>query len=399
MPRLRALFFWAHLACGVVAGLVILMMCVTGVVLTYQRQIQYWADTRHYRAEPPAQASRAPVERLVSAARAAAPEAEPGPVTFRSDPALPVSVAMGPRTIYLNPYTAEVYGEPTGGRVRAFMTSMVSWHRYVAMSGERRPMGKAITGAANLIFLFIVISGAYLWWPKSLTWTQIRQITWFRRGLPGKARDFNWHNTIGFWSALPLAIVVFGAVPISYTWASNALYRAVGLQHSSAEVQRPTLSGPTPDGVNADRLFAQAMSFQPDWQILSARIPASATAPVVFTIDRGDGGQPQLRGTLTLNPRNGDVERWDGFDAMSTGRQLRSFLRFAHTGEYFGLTGQTIAGLVSAGGALLTYTGVALALRRFLGWCARRRRAPAPNVVRESTRARSRIGAASDATE
>lgn len=34
---LRRILFWSHLACGVVAGIVILIMCVTGVALTYQR--------------------------------------------------------------------------------------------------------------------------------------------------------------------------------------------------------------------------------------------------------------------------------------------------------------------------------------------------------------------------
>jgi uncharacterized iron-regulated membrane protein len=29
----------------------------------------------------------------------------------------------------------------------------------------------------------------------------MRNVLWFRRGLPGKARDFNWHNVIGFWSS------------------------------------------------------------------------------------------------------------------------------------------------------------------------------------------------------
>ena len=417
MKRLRSLFFWTHLVCGVVAGLVILMMCVTGVVLMYQRQMQYWADTRQYRTEPPAGGARASIERIVAAASARVPEGEPGLVTFRSDPRLPASVAMGTKTIYLNPYTAEVYGEPTGDGMRQFLTAMVNWHRYVAMSGESRPTGKAITGASNLAFLVIVLSGMYLWWPKSLTWAQIRHVTWFRGGLPGKARDFNWHNTIGFWSALPLAVVVYSGVVISYPWASNMVYRAVGEQPPPPAVGRAGGAGAAgaagtargagagnarsggagqqsaaavttspaeprpavrvPDGVNPDRLFAHAMSYQADWNILSGRIPASATAPVTFTIDRGDGGQPQLRGTLTLDAQTGDVQKWEGFEAMSTGRQLRSFLRFSHTGEYFGLTGQTIAGLVSAGGGVLVYTGIALAFRRLLGWRARRRRVAA----------------------
>ena len=46
---LRRVLFWSHLVCGVVAGIVILIMCVTGVALTYQKEMQWWADTRHYR--------------------------------------------------------------------------------------------------------------------------------------------------------------------------------------------------------------------------------------------------------------------------------------------------------------------------------------------------------------
>jgi uncharacterized iron-regulated membrane protein len=46
-------------------------------------------------------------------------------------------------------------------------------------------------------------------------------------------------------------------------------------------------------------------------------------------------------------------------------------MRFAHTGEYYGLVGQTIAGLVTAGSAVLVWTGLALTWRRFRAWRAR----------------------------
>ncbi len=57
--------------------------------------------------------------------------------------------------------------------------------------------------------------------------------------------------------------------------------------------------------------------------------------------------------------------KWETFSSNSRGRQLRTILRFAHTGEVLGLPGQTIAGIASAGGAVLVYTGLALSLRRF----------------------------------
>ena len=57
--------------------------------------------------------------------------------------------------------------------------------------------------------------------------------------------------------------------------------------------------------------------------------------------------------------------RWEPFEALSTGRRVRSIARFLHTGEALGFAGQTIAGLVSLGGAFLVWTGLALAYRRF----------------------------------
>ena len=66
------------------------------------------------------------------------------------------------------------------------------------------------------------------------------------------------------------------------------------------------------------------------------------------------------------------------YSSYTRGRQLRSMLRFAHTGEVGGIIGQTIAGLVSTGGAMLVFTGLLLALRRFGTWVANRSRSLKP---------------------
>ena len=64
--------------------------------------------------------------------------------------------------------------------------------------------------------------------PRRWSWKHLRPVVLFTRGARGKARDFNWHNVIGIWSAVPLFIVVLSAVPISFPWASDLVYRAVG---------------------------------------------------------------------------------------------------------------------------------------------------------------------------
>jgi uncharacterized iron-regulated membrane protein len=111
-----------------------------------------------------------------------------------------------------------------------------------------------------------------------------------------------------------------------------------------------------------------------DWHSITLQLPTNASSPLSFNIDRGNGGQPQKRGQLVLDRATGDIVRWEPFSSQTRGRQLRSILRFSHTGEVIGPVGQTIAGLVSLGGAFLVITGLALAIRRVLAWIAKRSR-------------------------
>lgn len=368
---------------GTFAGLVILVMSVTGVLLTYERQIIAWADARGHRVSRPSEgAERLPLAVLVARAREARPasSAAPSTLTVRADANSAVAVVFGREgTVFVNPYTGEVLDEGSRG-TRAFFQKVTEWHRWLGAGGENRAVGRAITGACNLAFLFVVASGFYLWWPRSLSWKAVRSVTWFRRGLAGRARDFNWHNTIGFWCALPLFIVVLSAVVISYGWAGNLVYRVAGEQPPAPRAPQPpqpagqTERGrtPAPSLEGLDPLLARAERQVEGWRSISLQLPSKPDAPVAFTIDRGDGGQPQKRAQLTLDRATGEVTRWEPFESYTAGRRLRSYLRFAHTGEVFGLFGQTVAGLVSLGGAVLVYTGLALAWRRLRAWTARR---------------------------
>ena len=108
------------------------------------------------------------------------------------------------------------------------------------------------------------------------------------------------------------------------------------------------------------------------------------SAPLTFNIDSGTGGQPQKRAQLVLDRTTGNVVRWEPFSSYTRGRQLRSILRFAHTGEVVGVVGQTIAGLVSTGGAVLVITGLALAIRRLLAWVGKRWKSSQPSVIHVS---------------
>ncbi|HEV8431249.1 MAG TPA: PepSY-associated TM helix domain-containing protein [Pyrinomonadaceae bacterium] len=386
MKQLRKIIFWCHLPVGAAAGVVILIMCVTGVLLSYEKQITSWADTRGYRAAPPTvETQHLPVETLINKAHESR-GATPTAVTLKSDPAAPAEIAFGRETtIFVNPYTGAILGEGSQ-KTRNFFRVVTDWHRWLGAKGDNRNVARAITGACNLGFLFLVASGFYLWWPRSWNRKALRNVTWFRRGLPSKARDFNWHNVIGFWSAVPLFIVVLSAVVISYTWAGNLVYRLVGETPPAPRANQPApASGSnkenTPQTDNLNSAWARAEQRVNDWQSISMQLPTAASAQLTFNIDRGNGGQPQKRAQLVLDRATNNLVTWEPFSSYTRGRQLRSILRFAHTGEVVGVVGQTIAALVSAGGAVLVITGLALAIRRLLGWRAKRSKSPQPTIT------------------
>lgn len=188
--RVRSVIFWMHLMIGVLAGVVVLVMSVTGVALTYEKQMIESADRRAWSAPTTAAVALGP-ETLLTHIRAREPTLAPVSLTLRADPRAPASLVVeGNRTLLIDPYQGTIIGEPPA-QPRAFFRTMTLWHRYLALEGASRATGKAMTGAANLGFLFIVLSGLYLWLPKVGNAVQFKTILWFRRGLPGKARDFN----------------------------------------------------------------------------------------------------------------------------------------------------------------------------------------------------------------
>jgi uncharacterized iron-regulated membrane protein len=380
--KLRPLIFWPHLIAGVAAGVVILTMSVTGVLLAYEKQIIAWADGRAVAGSLTAGPRLSP-DTLLAQIRAAEPESTVTALTLRSEAGSAALVTLAPnRTVLVDPASGALLGEGARG-VRAFFRFVTDIHRWLAFAGDNRSTGRAITGWSNLLFLFIVCSGFYLWFPRQWTWARVRSVVLFGGGLRGRARDFNWHNVIGVWSAIPLFIVVLGAVPISFPWANAVVYRLVG-----EEPPRPPATAGAAsrsDGAANDRstrrdapmggldaLWVRAEAHVPGWKSINVRLTGSNQGPAVFTIDQGTGGQPQLRGQLSLDRTTGAIVRWEPFSSQSLGRRIRSFLRFAHTGEVFGIAGQTVAALVSAGAVVLVYTGLALALRRLVAW---RRRA------------------------
>ncbi|NOX68915.1 MAG: PepSY domain-containing protein [Gammaproteobacteria bacterium] len=369
----RPVLFWSHLVAGVLAGLIILMMSVTGVILTYERQIVGWAEQSHAQATAKGRAALS-ADELLAIARETEPQGKRVTLTYRkdSDSFVKIVVDRNPQLL-VDPYTGSIlYTGETGAE--GFLDTVMYVHRWFALSGDSRATGRAVTGFANLMFLFLLVSGIYLWLPRIWNRAILKTRMVFNpRAKTGKARDYNWHHVFAFWSFIPLFFIITTASVFYYPWANELVFGVYGEEVQSRRRGSDDLAAPVaaPSFRSQQELLSLAKAALiargvGDWESISMQTTGAPGAPVVFRADRSIGGQPSKAFNLKLDGIDGSVLEWGTFADNSPGRRARINIRFLHTGEVLGFVGQTVAGLASLAACLMVWTGLALAWRRLI---------------------------------
>lgn len=429
-PRLRKVFFWLHLVAGLGAGVIILIMAASGLLISFERQITEASDGFHL-SPPSAGVARMELPALLTKLRETEAGARPTGFLLNAEPSGAAGFQFGrERTVFMNPWTGEVLGEGATN-VRAFFRQVTAVHRWLALTGTAKDAGQAVTSAAALVFLFIILSGLLLWIPKRWSVKAVKAAAILRPGLKGRARDWNWHNALGIWAALPLLLTVTTGLIIAYPWANRLLFNAVGESPperkappggpakpggGGEKVKNGPASGPgsnprasadstgpeqLPDGV--DKALAAAIADSPNWQQVQfsftpppsagggggSQKPAagnvagkggaeagpgtaaprtgagSAKPPLTLFVSDSHRGRPDLRREISFDLATATIIETKEFSSQSTGRQLRTWVRWLHTGEALGWIGQTISALACAALLILIWTGFALSWRRF----------------------------------
>lgn len=410
----RKTLFWLHLVAGLLAGIAIAIMCFTGTMIAFEKEIVAWAERDARRVVPPAgNPETLPVAALLKSAQEFRADSRPTSITFAADRHAAVSVSFGrDDTVYVNPYTAEVR-QPASRSAQEFMRLMTAWHRWLGFSGEQtRPAGKAVNGAANVAFFVLAGTGLYLWWPRKWSWRGVRAVAVFNLRLAGRARDFNWHNSVGLWCAPVLIILTLTAIPISYRWGTTLVYRITGTEPPAQGAGRGPSTGPavmvrapSPEAkpVSQSIVLAEVQRAYPDWQTITlpisgsrsagaggrnggrgaagpssnslrgenpaadsaSKAPPRDSAALTATVRTADQWPLFSTTTVSLDPFTGMILQTDSFADQNPGRRLRSWTRFLHTGEALGVAGKFVAALACFGGLLLVWTGFALSWRRF----------------------------------
>ena len=171
MKTFRKITFWLHLISGVFAGIFIFIMCVTGALLSFESNILDYSERDMRVVQMPLEnAQHLPVQQLIAKISEAKPNVKPSNITLQNDKSMAATVALGrDGQIFVNPYTGEITGEGAKNW-RGFFRVVEDLHRWLALPGDGRFVGKTLNDAANFLFLFLAVSGVYIWFPRRWSW-------------------------------------------------------------------------------------------------------------------------------------------------------------------------------------------------------------------------------------
>lgn len=396
--KLRRAIFWVHLITGCVAGVVIFFLSATGFLLAWQKQAIAWQE-RGYRAAPPPQALPLPLDRLLGNA-AGAEGREPSSVTVRSDLRYPVEVDFGrDRRLFLNRFSGAALGAGAM-RTRAFFDEVTTLHRYFGTSSPHHAAAKLVKGAFDLALLLMILTGLYLWLPRVWNWQRVKAGALLRTRLRGRAREWNLHNVLGFWAAIPLTLIVLSGAILAYGWMSRLLYVATGSPLPSSRDEavagqhgrhHKLYIADAKPAVPIQQIFDSTARQAAGWQMIRIDLPRRSEPTLEVVVDFLNGSRPDQQTDMTFDRSSGAVIRYAPFSSWSPALQIRSFLKYIHTGEAGGLAGETVAGLASAACCVLVWTGFAMAFRRL-----RTARAAARSSMPEQGMAEAAAGARPD---
>ncbi|MBM7074515.1 PepSY domain-containing protein [Shewanella sp. 202IG2-18] len=362
--NIKKTFFWLHLVLGCSAAIFIFLMSITGLALTYERQIIKFAEQKDYPVKPDGIEEPLSIEKIKNISQNYPTEKQTS-LKFINEIDAPIQIKDGRKTLaYLNPYTGEKITE-LGDGTKSFFKHLRAFHRWLSLDGKFSSQGRWVNGISNVIFIFIIVSGIYLWLPKRFNRRAFKQKLTLTGSYPSsKARDYQWHNVFGIYMAPALFVIAFTAIFFSFKWPGQVLKENVST--ISKTLPKPTKVA-TPH-FSHDVIEHQLMVIKEsnlEWKSIQFGISDEPVSIHTYQIDNGNGAEPHKRHTAVFDNATGKIIATQDFDSLSEYSQLRSIIRFLHTGEILGIIGQTIAGLASLLACLLAYTGITLSWRRY----------------------------------
>ena len=361
----KTIWFKIHMILGLTAGFVLLVVGVTGAILSFEKEITKFINKDSYEVFVPNEAKLSTKE-LLEKLQEKLPEAKINSLSFSSDVNSSVIInvagkgegkeAKRGKSYYINPYTAEILPEIKG---KAFFSLILDLHRRL-MLGE---VGKQVVAISTISLIILSLSGLYIYWGR-VRRAFFRSLT-FSFKHHGRAFLSTMHSSIGMW-VLPFYLLAsLTGLYWSYDWYNATLYKIAGVEKPQRNMPLQMQKGSTEpnfdDYQKAVELFN--VLIQKEYSDANIRFPQKGSVYSFSYLDV-DSAHYRARNTLELDINSNQIIKHERYEDKPLNEQLMKSILPLHTGEYFGIIGQIGMFLASFFMLLFTVTGVMLYLKR-----------------------------------
>ena len=386
---MKAFFRNIHLYLSLAAGLVIVVACFTGAVLVFEDELQHAFNKERYFVQP--QPQQLPIEVLVKNLKQAVPLAKINSVKIYANTSRTVEISYsekkpnsdqknnsaivdkrkkensnnttkkaqqdGTKIIaFVNPYTGnivELYNYKN-----SFFFTMMSLHRWL-LSGD---VGKLIVGISTLLFLFILITGLILWWPKTKAILKQRLNIKFAAGW--KRINHDLHIVLGFYTAIFLFIFAFTALAWSFQWFNDGIYTVT---NSTKEQPKPPIS--SYDTLNnklvkVDSVYRLAKATIQEAQYYTIQLPKDSLGVFTVLVLTKTALHETATDSYYFNQYSGNLLNSVKFSDKNLGQRVRANFKPIHLSSIFGLPSKIIGFIVCLLGVSFPITGTVMWLNR-----------------------------------
>ena len=379
---MKIFFRRIHLYLGLASGLVIMSCCLTGALLVFQKELEQAFHKERYFAEKGER--KLSLDTLVAGVKKTYPQAKVNSVKVYANNERTVEVnisiaankpnttlqkqaskKIGPGvqqrapslTAFVNPYTGkiiELYNSREG-----FFYNVMALHRWLL--GSNNGPGKLITGVATFIFLFILITGIVLWWPK--TKKILARRLKVKSTVGWKRLNHDLHIVLGFYSAIFLFVFAFTALAWSFEWFNKGIYKVTS---SSMKTPEPPSSALIENrkiiGFDLSHSIVKTKFSNKEFYTITA--PKDSLSAIAITALSTNAVHETATDVLFLDQYSGEVVGQYLYSDRNMGAKVRATFRPVHVGSIWGLPSKIIALLVCLLGTSFPVTGVILWLNR-----------------------------------
>lgn len=351
---------------GIVVGLFIVIISLTGCIYVFERDIRDL--TEKYRFIQQQDKPILPPSVLKAIGKAYS-HVEPTGVLY-GVPGEAAAVTYtkkgeGFTYLYLNPYDGSVIREKILSR--DFFRIVLAGHFYLWLPPK---IGKPFVNIVVLIFVFLLISGIVMWWPKR--WNKSTRQKSFRINWQASFKRVNYdlHNVLGFYILLVALVIALTGMVYGFKWYQKAYFYTVTGGKTQSPGKRSlsdtTLIADLRLFNSEDRVWQQVIKeYNPITGLLQISLPQKNADPVsvIYNPER----KTYYKRVFRQFDRYTAKEITQPVRPKNTGEKIYAMNYDIHVGAAGGLAGKILAFTASLICASLPVTG-------FLIWRGRRKK-------------------------